>query len=107
MYNTTDEEQGFIYRGYLWKILYFFHNKSITSESYSQIKEYYDVWEEELSLNLVIHVLLKQEKIPFLLWKLLLDILEKYPPDWVYVQVDTANELIKKLKKSEIILESE
>ncbi len=100
----SGDEKEFIYRWYIWKILYYFHNWTVKSDSYLQIKEYYDVWEEALSLNLIIISLLELEFIPFSLWKLLVDILEKYPPDWFYIQRDSSEKLVKRIKSSQIIL---
>jgi len=104
MDRMTEDEKNFIYRWYLWKLLYYFHIETIKSESYSQIKEYYDVWEEALCLNLIIHILLKENKIPFRLWKLIIDILEKFPADGIYVKIEPAEELIKKIYSSSIDL---
>ena len=102
--NKKNIEEWFIYRWYVWMILYYFNNKTIESEEIKSINEYYNVWEEGLSLDLMLFYIKKAHKITFKLWIIIINLLDKFPADGTYVQIDNANETIKRINNSEITL---
>lgn len=97
-------EKNFIFRWYVGMIFYYFDKKIVKTDYFDEIKEYYEVWEEWLCLNSMIISLLGNKVIPFKLGRLVIQLLEKFPADWIYVQKETANKLVKKLNNTKMLL---
>ena len=77
--------------------------KYLSSKDYNDIYEYYSVWEEQLWVNLLLFLLNERKDIPYTLWKLLEEFLEKYPADWTYLRNEPVDEFLKKLENSRIV----
>ena len=85
------------------KIIILLSKELIDLDKYNDIYTDYSCWEEWVALDYLLFLLNERENIPYKLWRLLEEFLEKYPADWTYLRNEPVDEFLKKLENSRIV----
>lgn len=76
----------------------------VDSSAYEEVINYFNNWEEELALDLIIAYLLWLDHITYNMAKLIDNFLTIFPADWIYVQIKPADKILRNIRKSEIFM---